>query len=178
MGKNKSVKLTTLLRMFIRVVCRFNSVTTTFFFRVSLTRGSASKIPGPLTHRPRGLRRRSLCQKTRIRSRNATTKRCSLKPTTQGGLKAATTAAVLQYSTCIPSFEFPSPTETREGVQYDLHSVMCPVVRWCCCRLSLLLRRCPYVNIASVFGILIRCRHRLPATWRPNKTTHTWDESI
>ena len=31
-----------------------------------------------------------------IRSRNATTKRC-LKPTTQGDLKAATTAAVLHY---------------------------------------------------------------------------------
>ena len=30
------------------------------------------------------------------------------------------------------------------------------------------------VKIASVFGTLIQYRHRLPATWRPNKTTHTY----
>ena len=63
-----------------------------FFSRVSSTRGSVFKIPGPLTHRPRGQRRRSICQKTRIRSRNTASKRCCLKPTTQGDLKAATTA--------------------------------------------------------------------------------------
>ena len=71
--------------------------TARFFFRVSLTRESVFKIPGPLTHRPRGQRRRSMCQKTEIRSRNTTTKRCCLKPTTQSDSKAATTAAVLQH---------------------------------------------------------------------------------
>ena len=115
-----------------------------FLFRVSLTRGSVFKVPGPLFHRPWGQRRHSICQKTRIRSRNATTKRCCLKPTAQGDLKAASYLLQLFSNTRIPSFEFPSPTETREGVQHDQRSVMCTVVRWCCCRLLLLMRRCPH----------------------------------
>ena len=112
-----------LLRMYSRL--RFKDTPHFILSSVSinLTRGSVFKIPRPLlTHCPQGQRRRSICQKTRVRSRNATTKRCFLKPTTQqGDLKAATTAAVVYSNTCIPSFEFPSPTETREGVQHDLH---------------------------------------------------------
>ena len=37
-----------------------------FFLGVSLTRGSVLRIPGPLTHRPRGQWRCNICQNTRI----------------------------------------------------------------------------------------------------------------